>query len=798
MQKLRFVNGNGVEIDLTGGNYGITAISGLSNANLNLQTQQVPNNDGSVYIDSLLDNRTIDMTVALYDGNDLEKRYQLRRELISALNPKLGKGYLYYKNDFLERRIKVIPNPPVIKNKNSNEKGTVKASVSFTACGVYWEDVEETTVAINSYEQKVIKNNGDIPCSIQLEGINTNMPFRLFNNTSGKKIVTKEDIALSLRLNTGLGEKSFGKGGFGKVFENGVINGTRSITFNPITNQYVILTDNGIWVSDDEETWYLKNGDYSNIGFVFYDEDNNYYIIGIGSNIYTTDDLINLTQVATVSGSCFRIWKIDGMYIVSSISNTYYGTDLANLSTLYAGSYTAFEKNGSIYVIGTIHTNIYSSGSWTSTSHGKIVTDACNNGDYVVIQAADGLYYSNNYLSWTQITSDTTAKNPIYSSLLEKWIYTDSSTLHTSSDLSIWETQSIDWGGTPLLFIETRENKDLMFIQASSSVDQDLKQIKTTDLINFSVSDIGHYFSGSAVSYLTKDKDSLYLVIGGAVNGKCFIYKKTTSWELVTTLENVYLSKFKYISDTNRFIILGFNTVYISDDLENWDSYSFSAYDVIYTNGQYTFVGYNGTITITTDFADIQTYNFLTTDSLYNIDYCNGYYYITCANGIAYSSDAINWTWLYQTSMGANVNKTCVHDDKLYITNNTQVIIVDGLNYTIISFAQNQNYSRIFYLDIYNCFILVGNSESYITTDFQSAFTLPFAFSTLEEFENEIYIASNILCFSLEIDTENAISELTTDSNMTLGLEVGENKLTITGQINGVYYLTYRQKYLGV
>ena len=107
MQKIRFVNGNGVEIDLTGGNYGITAISGLSNANLNLQTQQVPNNDGSVYIDSLLDDRTIDMTVALNDENDLEKRYQLRRELISALNPKLGEGYLYYKNDFLERRIKV-------------------------------------------------------------------------------------------------------------------------------------------------------------------------------------------------------------------------------------------------------------------------------------------------------------------------------------------------------------------------------------------------------------------------------------------------------------------------------------------------------------------------------------------------------------------------------------------------------------------------------------------------------------------------------------------------------------------
>ena len=208
MQKLRFVNGNGVEIDLTSGNYGITAISGLSNANLNLQTQQVPNNDGSVYIDSLLDDRTIDMTVALNDENDLEKRYQLRRELISALNPKLGEGYLYYKNDFLERRIKVIPNPPVIKNKNSNEKGTVKASVSFTACGVYWEDVEETVVTINSYEQKIITNNGDVPCSVKIEADTWNIAnYAIRNDTQKIQLKNIKDCD-KVFIDTLMGQKS--------------------------------------------------------------------------------------------------------------------------------------------------------------------------------------------------------------------------------------------------------------------------------------------------------------------------------------------------------------------------------------------------------------------------------------------------------------------------------------------------------------------------------------------------------------------------------------------------------------
>ena len=208
MQKIRFVNGNGVEIDLTSGNYGITAISGLSNANLNLQTQQVPNNDGSVYIDSLLDNRTIDMTVALNDENDLEKRYQLRRELISALNPKLGEGYLYYKNDFLERRIKVIPNPPVIKNKNSNEKGTVKASVSFTACGVYWEDLEETVVTLKSFEKKTIVNNGDVPCSVKIEADTWNIANYAIRNDTQKIQLKNINEYDKVFIDTLMGQKS--------------------------------------------------------------------------------------------------------------------------------------------------------------------------------------------------------------------------------------------------------------------------------------------------------------------------------------------------------------------------------------------------------------------------------------------------------------------------------------------------------------------------------------------------------------------------------------------------------------
>ena len=141
MQKLVFRNGAGNEIDLTAGNFGITNWAGLSNTPLNIQTQQVPFEDGGVFLDALMEQREIDVTVAINDNNNLELRYQLKRELISALNPKLGEGVLIYTNDYLSRQIHAVPQIPLFENKNSNDKGTLKASVTFSCPSPYWEDV---------------------------------------------------------------------------------------------------------------------------------------------------------------------------------------------------------------------------------------------------------------------------------------------------------------------------------------------------------------------------------------------------------------------------------------------------------------------------------------------------------------------------------------------------------------------------------------------------------------------------------------------------------------------------------
>ena len=57
MQKLVWINSKGTEINLTSGDYGITEWEGFSACDVEVQTQNVPFQDGSVFLDALLNNK---------------------------------------------------------------------------------------------------------------------------------------------------------------------------------------------------------------------------------------------------------------------------------------------------------------------------------------------------------------------------------------------------------------------------------------------------------------------------------------------------------------------------------------------------------------------------------------------------------------------------------------------------------------------------------------------------------------------------------------------------------------------
>lgn len=213
MQTLVFENGNGVTVDLTSGNFCVVDWSGLSETSLNIQTQQVPFNDGSVFLDALYEDREITIKLAVNDNGDLATRYELKRQLIALMNAKAGEGVLTYTNDYISKQIKAIPQLPIFENKNLNDSGTLKCTLVWNCCGVYWEDTEDTEVEIDKVST-IIENNGDVPVQIKAKieqdnTSNTMLNPTLFNYTSGQSIGYEGEIEETFYIDTELGEKKF-------------------------------------------------------------------------------------------------------------------------------------------------------------------------------------------------------------------------------------------------------------------------------------------------------------------------------------------------------------------------------------------------------------------------------------------------------------------------------------------------------------------------------------------------------------------------------------------------------------
>ena len=209
MQKLVWQNSNGDVIDLTSGNYGITEWNGFSNTSLNIQSQQVPFQDGGVFLDALMEQRELSVTLAMNDGGNLETRYRMRRELIHILNPKLDEGYLIYTNDFISKRIKCVAQIPLFETHNSNDSGTPKASLAWTACNPYWEDLEETEVDLPLGEYVTIENEGDIPAQVEVD-VNVISPtasYKISNETSEESITINGVQNENFKINTNIGNK---------------------------------------------------------------------------------------------------------------------------------------------------------------------------------------------------------------------------------------------------------------------------------------------------------------------------------------------------------------------------------------------------------------------------------------------------------------------------------------------------------------------------------------------------------------------------------------------------------------
>lgn len=599
MQRLVFTNANGVSIDLTKEPYGITKWTGFANANLNIQSQQVPFHDGSVFLDALIDNRNLSVTLAINDKNDLEKRYELRRELISILNPKLGEGVLVYTNDFTSKQIKCVPKIPLFDTHNSNTKGTPKASLAWTACDPYWEDTEEITIYLKNSVRTLIENNGDVPCQIKADFISNNMTNpKLESFTQNRKIKLNGTFNSSVVVDTNFGNKKI----YSKELDfsvNGFGNGDGGIVHSESLNLFV-MGGNEIYVSNDGINWDVcKLFSDINIHSIAYSESLNVFV-AIGSEnetgvILTSFDGVNWEKQTTNNILREVIFDKNLFVAIGDSETILTSSDGVNWNQI---SFSQPNLNLDL-------TKIY----YITSLEKFFILSKVNNG----VSQNIPIYSSDDGVSWTKngVYTSLGISNLAYSESLDLFVATDlisASWIYTSSDGINWTLNSgsahctpneMIWNYKLGLFIivgiagisptgaaeiytsSNGINWTRVFRKENSSLNsiiyseyQDLLICCSSSIILTSYDGINweerHSSCGKTIYQF---KSQGIFLSSGTLNSKNILYFSYDgiNWEEKIGNEVMSLYSIAYSESLNMFAAVGYDNIYISSDGINWE-----------------------------------------------------------------------------------------------------------------------------------------------------------------------------------------------------------------------------------
>ena len=841
MQKLVFTNGSGQAIDLTSGNFGITNWEGLSGVGLNIQTQQVPFQDGGVFLDALMEQREISVTVAIQDNNDLSARYERKRQLISALNPKLGEGVLVYTNDYLSRQIKAVPQLPIFENKNSNDAGTLKANVTFSCCSPYWEDLEDTVVAFGFNDQPIVINNGDIPAQLNIEWeTNKVTNGALENVTQGQKIKYNGTLENNLKINTNIGQKSVTSESmrfdlldtgstcevctYAKDIETTLViatDGTGFVTTDGQTwtsttvatnvsmysavyannlHRFVAVgerrgstNDKKVRWSDDGITWNNAEGTFSARFYqtVVYSEDKNLFV-AVGADGYIS---------ISADG---RDWT----HITSVVSSTIYGVCYSEMDSLFVA----------VGASGVILTS--SNGTtWTQRTSGATETDVfrrvCHSeklGLFVAVLNSDNGYISTDGVNWTLVNIPLQQMAGLcYSEIANKFLAVGAGgTVATSLDGTTWTTAQIQ-GTTERLYSACYSNNIKRFFTTGATG----SLYTSTDGLVWEIGKSGLNGTYTAVIYV--EELEKYFIAGRRLGQNTYLSILSSgtfgNWEECYVSE-VTVSEVPSIAYYNNTIIVcAFNKGYFtSQDGINWTRHTDYASKIIFVADQNKYFRIYGTsIFSSTDLENWDTVTTLTNvSSLLDICYSTSKHTFvvvgqTNSHYCAYSTDGVNWIEVNinpSSYIGSNPAIAFSEELGMFIIAGAYVYTsYDGINWakrmSLIS-----NYNRcIIYTKEKNQFLIGGRYVSSNGINWSDVSNYKQLLGVIYSKQDNCYygVGGTTTVKSYVIPIGNCIDKLSTDSNIGMNLALGNNLFRVTSDSGDMsVVLRYRQKYIGV
>ena len=853
MQKLIWKNSKNEEINLTSGNFGITNWEGFSNTELNVQSQQVPFNDGSVYLDSLFSERELSVILAIDDEGSLEKRYELRRDLIEILNPKLGEGFLIYTNDFTSKRIKCISRLPIFENHNSNDSGSYKASLSWTACQPYWEDLEETTVQIHINSRPEIVNNGDVPAQVEIDwnGENIKNPW-IKNITTGSFIRGEGVFNDGLIINTNVGnKKAIGKdlefnynfGGY--IFNSSdnrditvilgntiILAGTDGINwdlvyseegvlFNEISysekhNMFIVSGNKDtigiILTSKDGKTWEKQEFENKHFSEVSYFEDTEKFIICATNEFLISENGIDWESQANSFYKSYSLIRADGKYYGISESQNYeYSIIKSSDGTTWTSTALSSGREG-YQIIYSKRLNVF-----------LLLIQEENNG--VILRSVDGTTWETSYT-----LEDNLINNVCWFDQFELFIavggFTQPGIILKSNNGISWEK---DDETAPALLLSINYSKQQgQFLALGPSL-----IMTSINAENWNVN--GGNASNVYGSICYSEKLDMYIATGEY--GWMGISNDGIHWRFGYSGIECDMLKIIYSEEKECFISVGEHSLIIkSTDGETWTEVNqyvsgngINFCDVIYSKkrGMFVAIGnYNGPHILTS--TDGETWTEVSTNLQYDVG-CISYsenedlFVIESGIKIYKSDDLENWTLLYSVIDANAVSVGCSYseDKKIFIfiyksTHSSEsarghIIIVDTINNIfrdVRTLPENKDLSGIIYSPTLEFFIIITEKGNILRSVDGSEWSVENSNIKVGWYGGCFSIPHNrfmivgeygIILDSDFVEKENVINRLSKNSDMNFNLQKGSNILSIyydSGTANAI--LRYRQKYVGV
>jgi Phage tail protein len=231
LQKIIFTNSLGDSLEISESiksPYLLLALDGIGGADVSNKTQKSPYQDGVTFIDSNIEARFITFETAIFSYQN-NSSLDLRRNIASIFNPKLGLGILRYENEDVIKEIQgIVDNGPIFPSGSDNRGGNLfqKARITLFCPSPYWRSLditeEPTFESLFQFpfegffemglqrDKRIIDNDGDAPAPIYLEFFGPAVNPIITNNTTGEFIKVNQTLGEGefMRVDTTPGNKS--------------------------------------------------------------------------------------------------------------------------------------------------------------------------------------------------------------------------------------------------------------------------------------------------------------------------------------------------------------------------------------------------------------------------------------------------------------------------------------------------------------------------------------------------------------------------------------------------------------